>query len=326
VDATFRLRRYCRNLGLGCALGFLAWAALAVFMALTAPEIRYRLAAIAVMGGIPLFMAGMSVWVLVAYWRAALTIQGTRVVTRGIFRSREISLLEVTEARWRTESAGGSVVLRNESARLSVEFGYYEADESSGIVHHLRSVLRPDVQTGWNLFAYKTALLEPRSARMKPGPDEVLLRRDRWDRYLVPSLVMASFAGIAAWRIAGESLFLAGPLFPLVGWALIRATTPADGMVAKKLSTLANPDTARILGFLLVWFLVGVAGVIVHEVFRPGLAHPDAFMIVGGAMWLVILLFEAGLQDRRQACRDREAADLAAKARGEAGADPSQTD
>jgi len=37
-------------------------------------------------------------------------------------------------------------------------------------------------------------------------------------------------------------------------------------------------------------------------------------------------LFEAGLHDRRQSHRDREAADLAAKARGEAGADPWQTD
>jgi hypothetical protein len=326
VDATFRPRTYHRNFGLGCVLGFLAWGALGMFGALTDPEIRHRLAAIAVMAGIPLLMAGMSAWVLVAYWRAELTIQGTRLVNRGIFRSSEISLLDVTEARWRTRSAGGSVVLRNESARLSVEFGYYEADESFGIVHHLRSVLRPDVQTGWNLFAYKTALLEPRSGRTKPGPDEVLLRRDRWDRYLVPSLVMVSLAGVAAWRIAGESLFLAAPLFPLVGWALIRATTPADGMVVKKLSSLANPDTARILGFLLVWFLVGVGGVIVHEVFRPRLTHADAVMIVGGAIWSVILLFEAGLQDRRQARSDREAADLAAKARGEAGADPWQTE
>jgi hypothetical protein len=279
------------------------------------------------MGGIPLIMAGLSLWTLMAHWRAELTIQGTRVAAQGIVRFREIGLLDVTEARWRTRPVGGSVVLRSESTRLSVEFGNYETEESARIVQHLRSVLSPEVQTGWNLFAYKTALLEPRSVRMKPDPDEVLRRRERWDRYLAPTLVVTGLAGIAAWRIAGESLFLlAAPLFPLIGWALMRATTPADGMVAKKLSSFANRDTTRFLGFLLLWFLTGVAGVIAHDVFRPRLVHPDAIMIVGCAIWVVILLFEAGLQDQREARRDREAADLAAKARGEAGADPWQTD
>ena len=81
---------------------------------------------------------------------------------------------------------------------------------------------------------------------------------------------------------------------------------------------LLTPDTSGFLGFLLLWFLVAIAGIAAHSVFRPRLAHPDAFAIVGAAIWFGALMFEAALQDRRRAHREREAADLAAKARGEA--------
>ena len=49
-------------------------------------------------------------------------------------------------------------------------------------------------------------------------------------------------------------------------------------------------------------------------------------MIVGAAVWVGMLLVEAGLADSRQRRRDFEAAELAAKARGEASADPWQTE
>jgi hypothetical protein len=66
---TFRLRRWYRNLGLGGLLGYLAWSSLAIFGMLNTPEIKHPVAAAALMGGIPLFMAGLSGWILAAYWR-----------------------------------------------------------------------------------------------------------------------------------------------------------------------------------------------------------------------------------------------------------------
>ncbi len=92
---------------------------------------------------------------------------------------------------------------------------------------------------------------------------------------------MMSLAAIAAWRITGERRFFAAPLFPLIAWAAMRAMTPADGMVVQKLSSLAKPETARFLLILLLWLLIGVAGLIAHGLFRPPQAYPDAFMVVG---------------------------------------------
>ncbi len=161
-------------------------------------------------------------------------------------------------------------MLLDGSARIAIYFENYEIEERAIIVEHLRATLSLAVQTGWNLFAYKTALLEPRSVRMKPGPSEILFRRQRWDRYLVPSLVVAALGGIVAWRILGQPGFLAAPLFPLAAWALMRAITPAEGMIAKKLSSMITSDTDRFLPFLLLWFVVAIAGVIAQGVVRPG--------------------------------------------------------
>ena len=91
----------------------------------------------------------------------------------------------------------------------------------------------------------------------------------------------------------GQPGFLTAPLFPLAGWAVMRATTPAEGMIATKLSSIINRDTDRFLPFLLLWFLAGLAGVIATAVFAPGQKDLDAFMIAGGGIWFVVLLFES---------------------------------
>jgi hypothetical protein len=322
MKATFRHRRGNRNVSLMCVPVFLAWGVLGAYLALTDPKIPDRLAALALLAGVPLFMAGLGIWTFAAYWRSELSIRGIQIVSQGVVRRKAIDLPQVTDVRWRPRQRGGRVVLRNESVRLGIELGNYELDERAEIVRHLRETLGPDVQTWWNLFAYKSRLLEPRSTERKPGPDEVLVRRDRWDRYMRPAVVLATLAGMVAWRITGKPGFLALPLFMLAAWAMIRWTTPPEGMIAKKLSSLACGHAKPFFAFLVVWFLVFVAGLIVHEVFRPGLMHPDAFLIVGMIVWLAILLWEAWLQDRRDDHRDRAAAALAAKARGETAADP----
>jgi hypothetical protein len=294
-----------------------------VDLTLTGPDVKHRVGATVVMGGVPLMMAGISLWLLTAYWREELTIHGERVTFRGIVRRRDVDLREVTRALWRTGHGGGSVVHRTETARLSIHLANYEDEGRDQLVRHLRSVLDPQIQTGWSLFAYKIAFRQPRSIRTKPGPDEILLGRGRWDRYFMPALVVASLAGVVSWRITDELRYLAAPLPFLALWALMRATTPAAGMVVQK---LVDPDTVRILWFLHLWLAVAIAGLMAHKVFRPRPADPDAFMIVGALVWFGVLLFEGGRVDRRRTLRDREAADLAAKARGEAPADPWQAD
>ena len=120
--------------------------------------------------------------------------------------------------------------------------------------------------------------------------------------------------------------FLAAPLHVVVGWTFLRHTTPAEGMVEKKLTASWNPDMSRFLVSLPLWAVVGIAVLAVFVAFRSGLADAVEVMIVGAVLWFAVLVFEERLESGRQARRDRVAADLAAKSRGEAGADPWQTE
>ena len=54
-------------------------------------------------------------------------------------------------------------------------------------------------------------------------------------------------------------------------------------------SSSANLDAARFLGFLLLWGLAAVAGLMAHGIFRPQLAEPNAVLIVGAGVWVVVL-------------------------------------
>lgn len=316
MDATFRVWRLYRSLGLVFLPLFLPWALLAFWMALTDPDVRGNRAALAAFnGGVPLFMAGLSLWTLADYWRRELTIRGDRIILRGVIRRREIDLRDVTEARWRLKPVGGSLVLRSGSVRIAIHFEDYEPEERAPLVRSLRSAVPREVQAGWDLFEYGYGYLRPRPVPFKPGPDEILLRRGRWTRIFVPALLVGGLIGVVDWWCTGEWLFAAGPIVGVgLYWVLMRATTPAEGMVVERLEALHTPETNRFMRFLLIWHAVFFAGGLVLDKFRSRLSYPNAAMIFWGLVWLGVIMVEARYRVRRE----QEAAGLAAKARREA--------
>ena len=329
-----------------CLPAFLAWAAFGAYIALADPNIPHRLTALLFFVSVPLFMATLALWILLAYWREELTIRGDRLVHRGVFRVTELDLRDVTESRWRTRPTGGSIVLRAKpklrlhercwgigrvlgrgvltprESKLTVNFGNYETTESESLVRHFHAVLAPDVQSGWNLFAYKITTGEPEPPRTKPGPDEILFRRDRWDRWLLPATLVVLLGSVVAWGITREVPFLIPPLMPLALWIYLRVTTPAEGMIVRRLSHTFEPEARHFLVFLILWGIVAVVAVFLIDAWRPNQDAPTVPMIVASVIWVTVLMVEAGLQDWRKAQRDREKADLAAKARGKPSSDP----
>jgi hypothetical protein len=176
MEETFRLRRSIRTTGLWCGLGFSAWTIFSVWVAtLAARDVPGRLAMTALFAGVPLTMTALSLWTVAAYQRERLTIQGDRIIHQGVIRRKEIDLKQAVEARWRVPLPG-SVVLRDGSTRIVIPFFNHEDDDVARIVHHLRSTLRPEIQAGWNLFAYKTARRRRMVGSLKRGRPRIGLK------------------------------------------------------------------------------------------------------------------------------------------------------
>jgi hypothetical protein len=320
MDETFRVRRSLLVESLCGVLFFLTVGAAALYMIRTFNS-PHPVAMACLLLVVPSFMVGLAAWMLVGYWRSELTIQGESLTLRGVVQDKAINLREVTGVHWRIWPDPGSVVFRTTSARLVINIGDYETEARERIILYLRSVLHPEIQAGWNFFVYRRERFKPRTPGTKPGPDEVLLKRDRWDRQLSPFLVAAGLAGAVIWWFTGSPGWFALPLAPLGFWALFRFTTPTEGIVVKKGKPL-HPDDVHVYWFLLLWVLVLIAGPVVYQYLRPGMKHPDTIAIVAIIAWGAIAFYELFLLNLGQDRREREAADLVAKARGEPAADP----
>lgn len=263
-------------------------------------------------------MAGLSAWMVLDYHRGSLSFQGSRVVSQGVVRRVEIDLAEAVDARWRIHPVGGSLVVRDPATRLVVNFSEYGRDQRHAIAARLREEIRPEVQSGWNLFAYKTRFGEGGKPRTAPGPGEILATRARWTRIFVPALLATVVLAICLWWWTRHpSVFAVIPVVALQ-WAILRAMTPAGGSVERELSRRSNPELMRPIAFLLTWAVVGIVGVLGTSRLWSRLPRPEALATVGCVSWFGILLLMARRFDRRQARRDQEAAERAAREREEA--------
>jgi hypothetical protein len=261
---------------------------------------------------------GMSVWLLLFYQRGGLIIAGDRVEAVGVFRRRTLTLSKVHDARWRVNADGGSVALKAEDGRIVVRFGYFENEQRDRLIRDFRAAIPPDRQMGWNLFAYKISSGEPRPRKTKPGDGEVLITRRRWYRYGLAALAVSLPLAGLAWWVTGEARFLAAlPAVSLPFWVM-RFFTPAHGMVVPRLSNPRDLIMLYWLAFVAVWGLIAIGAILLVMVFADRLSHPvGAFGVIFGVLFTVLIV-EALRIDRRRTRLDREAADLAAKERGEA--------
>ncbi|MDG3006034.1 hypothetical protein [Paludisphaera mucosa] len=317
MDATYRPPRSKLYLGLGLLVGFLAWGGVGLWAAYAAPDVRNRPAAAALFGGVPLVMAGLSLAMVLENRLASLTFRGHQVVAQGSVRRAELDLTRVVEARWRTGPAGVRLVARAPSSRLVLNFRDYDPGDRDAIVGRIREAIRPDVQSGWNLFAHKTGLGEGGPRRTTPGPGEILATRARWTRIFVPALLATALVAVVSWRATGNARTFA--IIPLVAvlWAVLRAVTPSEGSVERVVPLRSDPDLNRYDAQLLAWGVAAILGAATISHYQDRLSPPRLWTlaIAGFAAWFAGLFSIANRHGRRTALRDQEAAERAARER-----------
>lgn len=185
MNDVFHLRKYYRNLAIGCLLFFAGMMAMSIGAFVRDGE---TLAAV-VLGGLWGFFVGLSVWTLLAYYRESLRIQDRTVTHKGIFRTKSIRLPQIVDLRWRVPRA---IVLRSGDAKISVELHNFEPAEQRRLIHLLRRSVPRSVQRDWDRFCYKAAIpLVQRCGERPLGEGAVLLTRHHF------------LVGLAIWGAAG---------------------------------------------------------------------------------------------------------------------------
>lgn len=307
MERTFRLAKRHRNLGVVCLIFFvLIGVASAYGMWSAAPQERrivalYAVAFVAVFWGV---FASLACWLLLAYWREELKISDRQVIQQGVIGRKELDLDNITAARWRiVPRPGGSLVLRTLTERMTIYFDNFEPQERLWLIRFFRN--GTPMREDWAVFCSKIALpMRDRDtlAHGDPGPDSVRITRRRWDCYFVPAILLSAVIGaIAYWKFQQPRMLVA-PLMPALLWLFLRAMTPGQGLVSKRIG--AEPGMTSFLFFELWWLGVAVIGIVAFKAWNPPMPQALVVGTTAVVLWLAGLGWRAHRLDRERQQRD----------------------
>lgn len=236
MNAVFRPGKWHRNIALaGFLLFVVVGGALVLLDMHTQDEIDFDSALlwlVAVCGG-PL-------WMLLVCWRYRVTIHEGRVCQQDVFSSKAVELDEITKAQW---FAQGSLLIKAGDKEVRVNFHNIEQNKILELIRYFRNELPHSLQHDWPLFCYRFALpiRDPPANNRELQEDEVLITRNRWDWYFLPTIVLSIGIGVAFWFTPGAfhfwfAPFLFAPLLLAPLWLLARCMTSKQGEVYKRLS------------------------------------------------------------------------------------------
>ncbi len=178
----------------------------------------------------------LSIYVLLRYRKALLSIDGTTITLQAVWRRRQFEPSEIQKLQWTSPRAKAVFHLVTEKATL--DFDNFTSADQLTILRLFRRLVPDELQEGWPLFCYRVALYlrdgsRPGDGSENGGQDQyrrVLVTRGRYDVMFVLILpICVVLGGIAAWEM-GKPLVLIPPIgVCFVGWALLRYGVPPEG-------------------------------------------------------------------------------------------------
>jgi hypothetical protein len=143
-------------------------------------------------------MLAVSVWLLLAYFRESICLEGDQVRFAHVVRRWTVTLSEVTRVRWRRNPL--SLKLSWQGGSDVVRFGEFRPAQRQRLLRYFREHLRPEVQEGWgeSLEGYD-ALAQ---ARQTAEETDRVFRR--WWRWVLVGGVTGLGCGLALLLYAGR--------------------------------------------------------------------------------------------------------------------------
>lgn len=245
----FRLRKYYLYVGIAGLILFSALIASFLLVGMDEVPADRRIPAFIFFTSFFIFLDGVFLWIILTFFHATLTLHDSKITFQGVLLRKEMDLERVRQLRW-IGGGAGIIKLKTLTEKGTIYLENFAYEDRLWIVEHLRNQIPESIQEGWDLFCHRIAMplrrYDPQALPV-PDQDEVLLTRKRWDRLLLPCILLTAVAGvIAAWKF-GLPRLLTVPVLPTVLWLSLRFATPRQGMVAQNLS--ANPEQKSQLAF-----------------------------------------------------------------------------
>ena len=195
----------------------------------------------------------LSCWMLLKYRKVSLTIQPGTITVQRIFSRKVLDIAEVQKVCWRLFPMGLRVHT-NHFETVSLTVSHFSREDQIWLIHYFRQVFPEAIQENWPLYCLHAAnRLRPEKHTVVPlpGPDEILITRQRYDRILIPLILVSTVAGIiAVFTHHNFALFIL-PVLCLMFWFMFKTVTPREGHIQKRL--IADQENRGVFVLLGCW-------------------------------------------------------------------------
>ncbi|QDU04099.1 hypothetical protein V6x_38240 [Gimesia chilikensis] len=179
----------------------------------------------------------LSCWMLLKYRKVSLTIESGTITVQSIFSRKVINLLEVQKVCWRLFPMGLRVYTTPRET-VSLTVSHFSREDQVWLIRYFRQVFPEAIQENWPLYCLHVANRfrpEKHTVVPPPGPDEILITRQRYDRILIPLILVSTIAGIVAVFTHHDFALFILPVLCLMFWFMFKIVTPREGQIQKRL-------------------------------------------------------------------------------------------
>tara|TARA_R100001132_G_scaffold22746_1_gene20999 strand:+ start:2107 stop:3120 length:1014 start_codon:yes stop_codon:yes gene_type:complete len=229
--------------------------------------------------------ASLSGWMLLKYRRVSLTIEPGTITVQGIFSRNFFDLNDVQKVCWRLFPMGLRV-FTTPPETVSLSVSHFSREDQVWLIRYFRQSFPEAIQENWPLYCLHVAnrlRAEKHTVVRPPGPDEILITRKRYDRIIIPLILVSAVAGILIGITLHNFALLVLPFLIVIFRFILRNATPREGQVQKRL--LADRENRAVYLLLGCWSILGIGSIIIWK-----LNIPESVKIISSLVLILVLI------------------------------------
>ncbi|MEQ9070275.1 MAG: hypothetical protein RLO18_26310, partial [Gimesia chilikensis] len=191
------------------------------------------------------------------------------ITVQSIFSSKVLDLVEVQKVCWRLFPMGLRVHT-NHFETVSLTVSHFSREDQVWLIRYFRQVFPEAIQENWPLYCLHAAnRLRPEKHTVvpPPGPDEIMITRQRYDRILIPLILVSTVAGIVAVFTHHNFALFILPVLCLMFWFMFKTVTPREGQIQKRL--IADKENRGVFVLMGCWGVLLVSFLFIQRLEMP---------------------------------------------------------